>query len=295
MSLKDTIRNAVPGWVGRLACHHVCYLGDGHVHRGVPYNATDTKIISKKLALMQSAGIDLVIGTWQGPWATSCHLDATLMAAACAQVGMQFALLLDPWCALLSAKGQNTNYTANVTAALQFPSTQTMLNGPSYVPEKYILYFNTKVDLTVLGKTFPSYKFLPMNSGFSWITIPAITDSPARNAVAVANLKSQHANPAMKVASVCFSFDDSGQPLPVGTQSQTAFDAAGGKRDLIQSTWGGPVRILESFAGQFGQQQLATIPATIPIIAVITWDDYDEQSSGPLEKVLAELAGETWL
>lgn len=295
MNLRQTIQNSIPGWEGRVATHHVAYLGDGHVHRAVPYVATDPKVIAKKLALMQSAGIDMVIATWQGPYAPSCHLDATLMAGQCGQMGMQFALLLDPWCAKLNNKGgTDSNFTTNVTNALNDKGTQGMLNGSSYVPEKYILDFNTGADLVALGKTFPSYKFLKMNQGFSWITIPSITDSPARNAAAVANLKSQHANTAMKVASVCYSFDDSGMPLPAGVQSQAAFDAAGGKRDLTQSVWGGPARILESFGGQFGEQQLATIPVAVPIIAALTWDDYDEQSSGPLEKVLAEEAGTNW-
>jgi hypothetical protein len=296
MSLKETIQQAIPGWTGRLACHHMTYLGDGHVHRAVPYNPTDSKVIAKKFSLMQAAGIDMVIATWQGPFALSAHLDATLTAMMCAEMGMQFALLLDPWCAKLNSKGESQDFTGNVTAALQYPSSVAMLNGSSYVPEKYILDFGTGANLTTLGKTFPNYKFLGRGTGFSWINIPpaTITDSPAKNAWAVADLKTQHANPAMKVASVCYSFDDSGQPLPVGVATQAAFDAAGGKRDPLSSVWGGPARILESFAGQFGEQQLATIPATVPIIAVISIDDYDEQSSGPLEKVLAEEAGENW-
>jgi hypothetical protein len=294
MTSKEMIQKALPSWRGRLAAHHVSYLSDGHVHRAVPYVATDANVIAKKLSLMQADGVDIVISTWQGVYAPSSNLDTVLMAAQCIEVGLQFALLLDPWCAKLSAKGQNTNYTANVTASLQAPSTQAILNSPCYVPEKYILDFNTKADLSALGKSFPTVKFLAQGSGFSWISIPQITDSPARNAAAVANLKAQHVNPAMKIASFCESFDDSGQPLPVGIQSQAAFDAAGGKRDLTQSVWGGPARILESFAGEFAQQQLATINPNTPIIAVLTFDDYDEQSSGPREKVLAEELGVVW-
>jgi hypothetical protein len=294
MNYKQMIQSLLPGWDGRLAVHHVGFLADGHVHRSVPYNATDPKVIMKKLDLMKSVGVDIVIHTWQGPYAASCHLDATLMSGACAQLGMQFALLLDPWCAKLSAKGQTSPSTANVITALQAPSTQTMLNASSYVPEKYILNFNTGADLVALGKAFPTYKFLAQGKGFSWIDIPPITDSPARNAAAVVNLKAQHANTTMEVASVCFSFDDSGMPLPANVQTQTAFDAAGGSRDLTKSVWGGAARILESYSGQFGEQQIATISPTTPIIAILTWDDYDEQSSGPLEKVIAQENGIIW-
>lgn len=294
MTSKELVQKALPSWHGRLAAHHISYLADGHVHRAVPYVATDANVIAKKLSLMQADGVDIVISTWQGVYAESSNLDTVLMAAQCIEVGLQFALLLDPWCAKLNAKGQDRSYTANVTASLQAPSTQAILNSPCYVPEKYVLDFNTGADLSALGKSFPTVKFLAQGSGFSWISIPQITDSPARNAAAVANLKAQHANPAMKIASFCESFDDSGMPLPAGVQSQAAFDAAGGKRDLTQSVWGGPARILESYAGQFAQQQMATINPSTPIIAILTQDDYDEQSSGPREKVLAEELGITW-
>jgi hypothetical protein len=296
MTSKELVRQSIPGWEGRLAAHHVAYLGDGHVHRDVPYNATDPKVIAKKLDLMQSDGIDIVIATWQGIYATSCNLDATLMSAACAQRGMQFALLLDPWCAKLSYSGSNTNYTQNVTTSLQAASTQTMLNASSYMPEKYVLDFNTGANLAALGKTFKTLNFLAMGVGFSWIAIPptTITDSPAKNAWAVANLKSQHANPAMKIASFCDGFNDSGMPLPAGVQSQAAFDAAGGVRDLTQSVWGGPARILGGFAGLFAQQQLATIPVSMPVVTILTWDDHDERSSGPREAQVAKEYGINW-
>lgn len=297
MTSKELVQKALPTWNGRLAAHHVGYLADGKVHRAVPYVATNPKVIAQKLALMQSDGVDIVIETWQGPWAASCNLDAILTCALCADLGMQFCLLLDPWCAKLNSKGQSNGYTNNVIAALQYPSTQAMLNASSYLPEKYVLDFTTGADLAVLGKAFPTLRFLEQNNGFSWIAIPpaSITDSPLKNAWAVSNLKAQHANPAMKIASFCDSFNDSGQPLPVGVPTQAAFDAAGGNRNWDVGVWGNvPARVLESFEGQFAQQQLATINPATPIVAILTWDDPDEQSSGPREKVLAEENGIVW-
>lgn len=297
MTSKELVQKALPTWNGRLAAHHVGYLADGKVHRAVPYVATNPKVIAQKLALMQSDGVDIVIETWQGPWAASCNLDAILTCALCADLGMQFCLLLDPWCAKLNSKGQSNDYTNNVIAALQYPSTQAMLNASSYLPEKYVLDFTTGADLAVLGKAFPTLRFLEQNNGFSWIAIPpaSITDSPLKNAWAVSNLKAQHANPAMKIASFCDSFNDSGQPLPVGVPTQAAFDAAGGNRNWDVGVWGNvPARVLESFEGQFAQQQLATINPATPIVAILTWDDPDEQSSGPREKVLAEENGIVW-
>lgn len=297
MNSKQLVQQVLPGWTGKLAAHHIGYLGDGHVHRAVPYTATDPKVIAAKLGLMQADGVDVVIETWQGPWATSCNQDAITTSQMCAKLGMEFALLLDPggmqkWQSGLT----EAQITANVVAALTAPTTVAMLNNPAYVTNKYILDFNTGANLVQLAADFPSYKFLAQGAGFSWIAIPptSITDSPAKNAWAVANLAAQHANPAMTIASFCAGFNDSGMPLPQGVQSQATFDADGGVRDLTQSVWGGPARILESFAGMFSQQQIATINPTTPIVAILTWDDYDEQSSGPREKVLAETSGINW-
>lgn len=279
---------------GRLAAHHVTYLGDGHVHRGVPYVATDLAVIVKKLSLMSLCGIKVVLATWQGPWATSSHLDACLMSNLCVEMGMQFALVLDPWCAKLGPNGVTIPSTQNVIAALNAPTTQAMLNSTSYVPEKFILDFNTGANLSQLAVAFPHCDFLGFRTGFSWPSIPPITNSVLRNLAAVADIAKQNANPAMKIPGLCMNFDDSGMPLPAGVQTMTGFLAAGGVRDLTQSTWGGPARILESFSGQFLAQQLAVTPATAPIVAIVTWDDYDEQSSGPLEKIVAELVGMDW-
>jgi hypothetical protein len=295
MTSLELVQKALPTWNGRLAAHDIFYNGDGHVHRAVPYDPTKPAVALQKAKLMKSDGVTLCIGTWQGPWATSCHAAAIAMSNACTEIGLQFALLLDPggmqkW----QANQSSTQITANVVAALNDPGTKAMLAASSYVPEKWILDFGTGANLGSLGSTFPTYKFLAQGAGFSWITIPNVTDSPARNVAAVANLKAQHANPAMKIASFCKSFDDSGQPQPVGVQSQAAFDAAGGVRNLANSVWGGPARILESFDGQFAEQQLATINPACPVIAILTWSDYDEQSSGPREKVVAEESGIVW-
>jgi hypothetical protein len=294
MNSKQLVQKLIPAWNGRLAAHDICYNGNGQVHRAIPYDPTNPAVALQKAQLMQVDGVDICIGTWQGPEAASCHAAAIAMSNACKQVGLQFALLLDPWCAKLSPTGTNTNYTANVTAALQNAGTQGMLKSSSYVPEGWVLDFNTGADLATLAKTFPTLTFLAQGSGFSWISIPTVTDSVARNVAAVANIKTQHANATMKVASFCASFNDAGQPLPVGVSTQAAFEKAGGQRNYANSTWGGPARVLESFAGQFAQQQLATINPATPAIAILSWADYDEQSSGPREKVKAEEEGIVW-
>ncbi|HXN71581.1 MAG TPA: hypothetical protein VN861_03395 [Candidatus Acidoferrales bacterium] len=294
----DLVQSILPAWNGRLAGHHIGYLADGHVHRAVPYNAADLKVMAKRLSLMRAAGFDMLIETWQGPWATACHADAIANSALCTEMGMQFALLLDPggmqkW---LPNQSQAT-ITANVVAALE--SAAPMIAASSYVPEKFILDFNTGANLSTLAKAFPSYNFLAQGSGFSWISIPKLNskaylspDDLSCNSLSVANLKSQHSNPAMKVASFCFEFDDSGMPLPSGVQSMATFLAAGGNRDFTQSCWGGPARRLYSYSGQFARQQIATINPSTPIIAAVTITDYDENTA--LEPKLAEAAGVNW-
>jgi hypothetical protein len=298
MNSKDRVRAALPTWNGRLAAHHMCYNGNLQVHRAIPYAAFayTAPVVEQKLEMMADDGVDICITTWQGPWNNG---DALLFSAMCAEMGMQFALLLDPggmqkW---VSPVPSAAVITANVVEALQAVTTQSMLNASSYVPEKWILDFGTGANLISLAASFPTLSFLAKGAGFSWINIPpaSITDSPLKNAWAVANLEAQHALPTMKIASFCDGFDDSGQPLPIGVSSQAAFDAAGGNRNWAVGVWGNsPARVLESFAGQFGEQQLATISPATPVIAILTWDDYDEQSSGPREKVLAELHGVDW-
>lgn len=283
MNLKSLLFDR--GYTGRIAVHHICYLGDGHVHRSVPYNALSPKVVAKKLQLMQGAGVDTVIATWQGPWAVSGHQDMLMTAAKCSELGMRFMLLLDPggmqrWTSGLTS-GQ---ITANVTQALYDPGTQAVLSGDSYVPERYILDFNTGASLSTLAAQFPTLTFLQQNLGFSWPMIPW-------NASGYAAV---NANPQMRIPGVCSYFNDAGQPLPVGVQTQAQWVAAGSQRDWASSVWGGPARILEHQAGQFLESQLAAVPLTAPYVAWVTWDDYDEQSSGPMEYMVALENGVDW-
>jgi hypothetical protein len=297
MNALDLIQSKVKGWAGIQCTHYICYNGDVHVHRGIPYSPNDPKIITKQLEMMLDDGITEVIGTWQGAYATACNQNAITLASLCQQMGLKFMFLLDPWCAKLNAKGVTVPSTQNVVDSLSAASTQKILNASNYDDQRLILDFNTGADLKVLAQKFSGITFGKQGTDFSWISIPSITDSVARNVVAVNDIKAQHSNSLMKVASYWSSFDDSGMPLPQGVQSQAAFDAAGGKRDYAQSVWSpNPVaaRILESFSGELETQILQTITPVTRKVARGTWNDYDEQSSGPREKVLAEEQGIDW-
>src|ERR1700723_3307192 len=215
------------------------------------------------IAGMRIAG---VLMTWQGPLVAFQHSTAVEMCAQCAERGMLFGLVLDPWC----AKTGPGTLTTNVQNALLNSTTQAMLNSTAYLPEKFVLDFSTGADLATLGAAFPSLKFLAQNTGFSWISIPSGTmTSDARNAAAVANLKVQNANPAMQIPGVCREFNDAGPRTPPGEGLANRT----GTRDNTQSVWGGaPARVLDNQGGNFFYAQLAVTPMTAPSLGLITWN-----------------------
>lgn len=223
---------------------------------------------------MKLVGIEVVILTWQGPLATFQHSTATQMAVECGEQGLGFMLLLDPWCARLGSGSP----TVNVENALNDPTTQAMLTTPAYVKEKYILDFNSGADLTQLKTAFPTLSFLGQSTGFSWPMIPWSASS----------YLAMNKNPSMKIPGVCLSFNDAGMPTPSGVN----LGAWTGTRDYSQSVWGGaPARVLDDQAGEFFSSQLLTITKTMPYIALVTWNDYDERSSGPLESTISVING----
>ena len=308
MLLKD--RFIAAGFTGKLLCHVMGWFGDGNIHRMNRYQSNDPYVIAHQLECMQAVGIDGVIFTWQGPLAPFQHETAQIMAVECGERNMPFVLLLDPWAAKLgknfqalasssavvhvprrktltepaimsahrkelAALGQVPNYTANVTDALNDPTSQAMLNSFAYVPEKYVLDFGTGANLATLGTTFPALKFLAMDQGFSWISIPTTTPVSGLNAVAVSALAGFNKNPAMKIPGLCRNFMDSGMPTPAGVQLAQWT----GSRDFSQSVWGGgPARVLDGQAGHLFFDQLPITPMGTPYAAIVTWNDHDEQT-----------------
>lgn len=277
MNLRTAIQTVIPGWNGKVCAHVMPWYGDGNVHRNVPYKSNDKYVIAKQLELMQSVGIDTVILTWQGIIPTFQHSTAQEMVVQCGEREMGFMLLLDPWCANLP---NTTNKTTNVINSLKDPTTQDILNAPAYVPEKYVLDFSTGADVTALSNNFPNLKFLKENVGFSWPMIPWNADV----------YKQCNQLGDMKIPGVCIGFNDAGEPR------------ADGSRDYSRSVWGGPTRVLDTQAGNFFNSQLKTLVNSYeqssgppvnsyPYVAIVTWNDYDEQSSGPLEAYVAALNG----
>lgn len=266
---------------GELCAHVIGWYGDGKIHRNVPYLSNDPYVIGQQLDLMQAESIGVVLQTWQGPLAPFQHEAAQAMEQECEDRGMKFGLVLDPWCAKL---GSGTP-TENIENALLDPTSQAMLNSKRYLPEKYVLDFNTGADLTALAAKFPTLAFLGFQTGFSW---PFIPWNPAQYAKI-------NALPTMRIPGLCMSFNDGGMPTPAGV-SLTTWLAAGSPRDYNTSVWGastGAARVLDSQAGQFFQSQLQSIAGS-KYAAIVTWNDYDEQSSGPYEANVAAAAGVDW-
>lgn len=273
--------------------HVMGWFGDGNIHRQVSYLSNDPAVIARQIRILKFAKINNqpisgVILTWQGPSATFLHSAVTQWCTLCAQNGLLFCLLMDPW---ISHVGGTTPSTASVTQALNDPTSQAMFNSPAYVPEKFILDDNVLLtnpvppatwtpgnpgDWTTLASQFPSLTFLHNASGFSWPSVDMTIINPwSRIASSVTNLQGQNSNVLMKIPGFGVRFDDSGMPTPQGV----ALSAWTGTRDYNTTVWGpsGSInRVLDDDAGKLIFDQLAVTPTTTPYVAAVTWNDYDE-------------------
>jgi hypothetical protein len=260
----------------KLLVNVMPWFGDGHIHRMDRYISNDPATITKQLNVMQASTINGmrisgVLMTWQGPLAAFQHQTALNMCQQCSQRGMLFGLVMDPWCAKL---GITSDRTTNVQNALDNATTQTMLNSPAYLPEKFVCDFNTGANLVTLATAFPKLKFLQFGTGFSWPTINMnIPNSDARNLACVNSLKQQNASKLMMIPGICPKFNDAGMPSPKGVQ----LGSWSGARDYTTSVWGDqPARVLDGHGGNFFFDQLAVTPMTCPYLGDVTWNDYDE-------------------
>lgn len=279
----------------QLLVHVMPWFGDGNIHRMNRYVSNQAAVIQQQINVIRATRIQGriisgVILTWQGPLAAFSHSAVTQWSSLCTQNNMLFCLLLDPWIAKLGSPGNATPQAINVINALNDPSSQAMLNAPSYVPEKFVLDFNVSGGQfnmqTAVAPSFPSLTFLEQGAGFSWPSINmTIPNSNSRNAASVAQLKSQNSNAAMRIPGICMGFDDTGMPTPPGTTSATWT----GTRDWNTSVWGtnlasagGPVaRVLDAQGGNFFYDQVdpAVTPLGAPYWGYVTWNDYDERTA----------------
>lgn len=260
----------------KLLVHMMPWFGDGNIHRMTAYNSNNPKTITRQLDCMQATEIsgkriEGVIVTWQGIFAKFQHAAMLEINKQCTERGMLFALLIDPWCAKLGGNGP----TANVIQSLHDSAVQTLINGSDYyLPEKFVLDFNSGANLSQLVAAFPEMNFLSLGSGFGWPRIDmTIADSMKRNAASIADLVKQNANTAMKIPAICKGFMDAGKPIGPPSSPFT------GARDYSQSVWGGPTRVLDTQAGTYFMDTFNTLDISDPYCAVVTWNDYDEMTA----------------
>ena len=266
----------------RLLVHVMPWFGDGNIHRIDSYASNSATVVKNQIDILFATrvfGLQVqgAILTWQGPYAAFQHSTVMQWNTQCAARGMLFALLMDPYIASIGPTPPpvtGNSATDHVIQALNHVDSQTMLNASCYVPEKYILDFNTGANLTQLATQFPNLQFLAQGSGFAWPSINmSLTQSEARNQDSVNNLQGQHQHPAMRVPAVGMGFRDNGEPTPVGVSAS----AWTGTRDYNTSVWGGQAaRVLDTQGGKLGLDYFATVPGSAPYLGFVTWNDYDE-------------------
>lgn len=241
-------------------------------HPMCAYDSNNPLTIGKQLTAMQRNGIAGVILTYQGPGA-SMPDTATEMCQQCAERGMLFALLLDPWIAKI---GPGTP-EQRMTAALNHPDVIKMFHSPAYLLEGYLLDFNTGVDWTKV--TVPAIASGPrpvlgLGTGFTWSHDAGDVDP----IVALRNAYAQH---PIKIGSLCMSFFDGGAPLPPPLDRSKPFDPVNAVNvDFQKQNWGtgGSTRYTPDRAGNYFFDQLAITPATLKYVAIETWNDYNERT-----------------
>lgn len=240
-----------------LLAHYVYWYGKPNTtHAMNRYVSTDPDVIGDQLSSIQNLGIQGIIALTYGAKASPFIHQAVMEACRqCSERKMLFALCFDPWTVkdlvtgnLLPSPQREQAYIA----ALAHPDTQTMLNSRCYLPERYVLDFSTGANLAVVaaGAGVGNITFLAKHIGFSW---PEKTNT-------MAVLKSDNANPGMKIPGLCPQFNN-------GAPSDRNKDI----QDLNQ-----PCTVLESQAGNFWWDQVALLPASAKYAQVITANDYTE-------------------
>jgi hypothetical protein len=222
-----------------LLAHVVYWYGKPNTtHNMNRYVSTDLKIIADQNLAMQALGIKGLFALTYG--AASSFVQQAVIAAnaQCNLDGQLFGLCIDPW-----AVRNSTDKTAAVIAYLKQADTQKMLNSKSYLPEHYVLDFNTKADPVKIHAALPGIKMLSKNSGFWWPNFP-----------------SDSSQSGVTIGGVCPCFND------------------GVIGNMGVSWQGGPTRFKESDGGNYWWDQASLIPPAVTYVQIITWNDYQERT-----------------
>lgn len=279
--MKTALKNT--GWDGKLLAHKMEWFNEPRsgdptkVHRVTAYTSSDNLTVARQLENMQAVGIDGVISTWMGP-KVNPFIHATCMETAkqCAERGMLFALLMDPW---ICKSGVTPQDKANLIATeLRDLTTLNMITSGSYVPEMAVLDFSTGADLSLLRTLVPRFVFWERGIDYGWPNIDGT----------ILNLAVQHTSVRMQVPAVCSGFFDGGRLSPV---VGNGINGAG--RNYEQGVWPNvPVRrVIDHQAGNFYLDTVGTLVncKTARYAGLVTWNDHDEGTG--IEQFISMLTG----
>lgn len=268
MKLKGRLRAL--GFKGELIIYRMGWDGEKEggilkAKKGPQRYSSDLSVIAKQCDAIQNNDIGGIIHLWNGPTVNPLMNDSMMRCfVACVERGMRFGIMLDKWV----AGGPLSTPTSNVIAALQSMEFRLVRSSRAFIP--YLLDFDLEheagVNMAEVKAAFPDLQFLSRKTGYSW-------PEPDK-ADPIATLKAQNAAPTMVIPGLCKGFDDAGCPVPYDANANTLV-----RWDMTLGRWSteknkvAPRVILP--AGYF-DAQLAITPMTVPFIALITLDDYEE-------------------
>lgn len=238
--------------------HYVYFYGkDKSPSPMTRYLSNDRNVIGDQLTQLEIMGIAGLIALTYGPLTSSFIHQSTMIASQeSADRDLLFALCFDPW----TVRGL-PDPTAALIAAINHPDTQMMLNARSYVPEHYILDFNTGADKAKVEAAIPGIKVLQKSIHFAWPNFQK-GKTGDQGTFVLSDLKRQFNLATMLIPCVCPQFND-------GAIDNPAVQAW----DKTQ-----PVRIAESQGGNFSLDQVDAIPATANYLQHVTANDYFERT-----------------
>jgi len=205
-----------------------------------------------------------VVALTYGPTVSPFIHDACMeMSLQCAERQMPYALCFDPWtCSKNGVKyTQQADIDQAMILALNHPDTKIILNSRSYLPARPsasgygvpVLDFATGCNRTTVQAACKNVQLWMNGPDFSWPRFPGKTS-----------------NAVIQLPCVCLEFND-------GT----------GKDRNVSATAGGPARIIPALSGGFWNSLVATLPATLGYVQVITWNDVSEGTD--VEKIASAL------
>jgi hypothetical protein len=256
----------------QILFHLITFHGKDGAPSTPGYISTDPLVIGDQLTCMQKFGYlmngrddaGVVILTY-GPFVSSfIHQASMEIARQCGNRRMPFVLMFDPW-TVRNAPDKN----AAMLAVLKHPDTISMLNSRAYLSGAGpVLDFSTGVDPKAIVAAIPGFQYWMRHVDYSW---------PETGSNWLTQLKTDNANPAMKLPALMLQFNDGTGP------------------DKNKSVWdqSAPARVIPSMAGNTFYEMAALIPSTASMVQMVTWNDYAESTAiEPFAAMLRERIGE---